>query len=185
MIIFKQKKDFEYFLKNVLYWRGKYGGMYTPSWNSCSIYDSKETTSIKHELTHVIQQKYFLIHEKWAIEGLAELLSTAYIEDQDKEHFDLSRSYKLLRKKLKKKKSRLGLIPCISTSVKTPKNRHNYHLVATFLVANQKLKKYIQLARQGKRNGYPTLFEAVFEKPLPEINQEWAIYVNKVLDQDN
>ena len=50
-----------------------------------------------------------------------------------------------------------------------------------FLYSQGRLKAFIDLVRQNRKNGYGTFVEAAFDRRFPDIQPLWAAYIRDIL----
>ncbi len=186
VVIFETKKDFLSFGKDVAnFKRSKCRGIQFPYWMMSAVYDGAEDSpmQLKHQLVHNIMAEHFVLPEKWAKEGLAEMFAVSSVPGKDGLSLDLTKSCEYLKKRYKREHNSdyVNLTVNLSTTIPNPRKVHEYHLMAVFLAENGNLKKYFELAKLGYRKGYPTLYEAAFDKPLMELEPIWRDFKERVL----
>jgi len=120
---------------------------------------------------------------QWAIEGIPSFFEK-FIGYRDNENLKLELGFQNPRRirTLGNTIDKLDLHQILTQAEENYENTQNSKLrmVSVFLWKQGKLKTYIDLIRNDKKNGYPTYFEAAFDKKLNQIEPLWEKYLQEV-----
>ncbi|MBI1268940.1 hypothetical protein GC174_00760 [bacterium] len=174
-------------------YRGKIhaSGVYSAPLNLIAVAAGKnlDRSALHYLLFRATDRCGNLVHERWSRGGLGKLFQYAYGSDSTDEnsansqsgYLDLEKAKKRITE-VKSKQELKKLDPMRIANCMSPYDEQvNDGLVmATFLLHQNKLTTYLQLAYQGHRKGYATLVEAAFDRKIEELLPQWRAFLKEI-----
>jgi Tfp pilus assembly protein PilF len=178
IFIFDSSSEYQSFLKAHGENRCLRGHYYSAENALYSSADSGEGT-LGHELMHkVIDDLPFI--DEWAVEGVPTIFEKFYgypCDDNYKLTLGIQNPWRI--KELGKSLTGISL-PQILAQQNPSFSESEARLAAVFLFKSGKLRKYLELCKNGHVGDYPTVFESAFDKMAVEMQPEWNDYLAKI-----
>jgi len=184
LFILHDKASEQYFLKDRMdFTRGVHGVFITDK-NSVVTYDGAGVGTLLHEVMHKFLYNT-KAHDFWADEGIPSFFERfygyLYKDGQDApQNLFLQTGYPDAGSQfwMRITKRTLKLSQIVSSArYADPGNEDAQRLVALFLNSQHKLKRFLELTFNASRGKYKYFIEAVFDKPLSELNPLFDDYL--------
>ncbi|HEY9680565.1 MAG TPA: hypothetical protein V6C86_03140 [Oculatellaceae cyanobacterium] len=162
----------------------KMEGRFVQIRNAVYSYDECGIGTLTHELMHKVLHENFRELEPWAKEGIPTLFECVYgyksSSGEPVIFLGFQNPWRL--KELGVRLSHLTLAQISSPrAAEDPYEESDKRLLSTFLVSQSKLKEYFRLANAGEHQGYNTLLEATFRKPMTELEPDFKTFINSIV----
>ena len=155
-------------------------GIYFPKLRSFFTFEGSGIGTFAHEIMHPLVQANLLNMPKWADEGLPSFFEKGfgYWNGQDMVlHLGYQNPWRI--KELDDRLISLDLSDIVTKSEKYGTSEKR--LVSVFLYSQGRLKRFIDLVKQNRKNGYATFVEAAFDRTYSDIQPLWSAYIGGIL----
>lgn len=149
-------------------------GMYLPRARTFVTYDGSGLGTFAHEIAHPLVEESLPSRPQWAMEGIPAFFEKFYGYAQDGKlqvQWGYQNPWRI--EKLGSDLTRVKLVRVLYGSEDTSEKR----LVTLFLHQKGKLKDFLSLVQANDRRGFRNHVEAVFDKPLNELEEDWQSYL--------
>ena len=152
-------------------------GIYLSEANAFVIYDGSGLGTFTHEIAHALVEESLKNRPAWAIEGIPTFFEKFFAYSKDNilyANWGYQNPWRI--EDLGDRITKIKLIRVIYGSEDQSEKR----LLSVFLFQQGKLRSYFDLIQAGNKKGYRTYVEAVFDKPLYQIDPIWEAYLKDI-----
>jgi hypothetical protein len=152
-------------------------GIYIAEHNLFVTYDGSGIGTFAHEIMHPVITSELPGTSSWGWEGIPTFFEKFYgYKERDRLYLKWGYQNPWRIRSLGEGLLRLNLTDVINRS----QNQSELRLVSVFLYQRGRLRSFLDLVRNGAKNGYATYFEAAFGRRLSELEPEWQKYLANV-----
>jgi hypothetical protein len=152
-------------------------GIYIAEHNLFVTYDGSGIGTFAHEIMHPVIANELPETPSWGWEGIPTFFEKFYgYKEGNGLHLKWGYQNPWRIRSLGESLLRLNLGDVINRS----RNQSQLRLVSVFLYQRGRLRPFLDLVRNGDRNGHASYFEAAFGKRLADLEPEWQKYLASV-----
>jgi len=181
VFLFPNKEDFMVHEKGAKLGTPSEFGYYSSASRAFFTYPDSGFGTYGHEFIHAVADDCGLKLEPWAFEGIPAIFEKIYgYCNYSQPDFMLGYPNPWRVKALNRSLTTINLQDVVLSSSRDAFGTEEQREVGLFLLKQGRLRRYMELAKSGQKQGYPTLFESAMQTSLADLTPRWKYHIESL-----